>query len=251
MMTEPALRAEAVTRRFRGGAGIHGVDVTIARGEIVALVGLNGAGKTTLLRVLLGMLRPDAGRVLLHGRPLAAVDAATWSTVGQFVDGAPGYPELTARQNLTSAANLRAVFEPRDVVEAALRTFVLEPYADRRLRTLSLGNRQRVGLAGALQHAPSVVVLDEPGNALDPRGVLILRAELVRLARAGAAVLVSSHHLDEVARIADRIVVMNAGHLVGELAPGGSELERAFFDAVRRDDEAVAAAAAAVVGAER
>ncbi|MET3859305.1 ABC-2 type transport system ATP-binding protein [Dietzia sp. 2505] len=245
-MTEPAIRAERVTRCFRDGAGIHGVDLTVEEGEIVALVGLNGAGKTTLLRVLLGMLRADAGRVLLRGRVLAGASppAEEWACVGQFVDGAPGYPELTVRQNLMSSARLRDARDPGAIVDSAMRTFALEPYADRRLRVLSLGNRQRVGLAAALQHSPSVVVLDEPGNALDPRGVILLREHLVGLAGAGAGVLVSSHHLDEVARIADRIVVMNGGRVIGELPPGGSELERAFFEAVRLDDESAQDAAA-------
>jgi ABC-2 type transport system ATP-binding protein len=239
-MADFALRADRATRRFPGGGGVDDIDLRVAPGEIVALIGLNGAGKTTLLRLLLGMLRPDAGDVLLHDRSVNAPRGTDWTVVGQFVDGAPGYPELTARQNLAVAARLRGVRHPEDVVAAALRTFALEQFADRRLRTLSLGNRQRVGLAAALQHSPSVIVLDEPANALDPRGVIILREELVQLAKAGAAVLVSSHHLDEVARIAARIVVMNAGRVIGELPADGTELERAFFDAVRRDDEAVA-----------
>ncbi|MGG7611992.1 AAA family ATPase, partial [Streptomyces sp. ZG43] len=102
---------------------------------------------------------------------------------------------------------------------------------------LSLGNRQRVGLAAALQHHPRLVVLDEPSNALDPAAVLLLRDALTRRARAGAAVLVSSHHLDEVARIAHRIVIMNAGRLIGDLDPVGADLEQAFFARVLADDE--------------
>lgn len=146
-----------------------------------------------------------------------------------------------SRRNLDSAARLRGIRNPDALVAEALRAFALEPYADRRLRTLSLGNRQRVGLAAALQHDPRIIVLDEPGNALDPRGVIILREQLQRLAGTGAAALVSSHHLDEVARIADRIVVMNRGRVIGELASDGDDLERAFFDAVRADDDAAEA----------
>ena len=113
----------------------------------------------------------------------------------------------------------------------------LTAYLDRRSRTLSQGNRQRVGVAAALQHDPDVIVLDEPTNSLDPAGVILLRESLLRRAGRGAAVLVSSHHLDEVARIADRILMLNAGHLVGDLDPRAPELERAFFEAVRLDDE--------------
>ena len=102
---------------------------------------------------------------------------------------------------------------------------------------MSLGNRQRVGLAAALQHDPSVIVLDEPTNALDPAGVIRLRESLLRRANDGAAILVSSHHLDEVARIADRIVVINRGRLIGDLDPATHDIEHGFFETVRIDDE--------------
>ena len=122
------------------------------------------------------------------------------------------------------------------VVAGALAELDLERYADRRTRVLSAGNLQRVGLAVALQHHPGLVVLDEPTSALDPSGVLLLREVVQRRAEEGAAVLVSSHHLDEVARIADRITLVNAGHVVGELDPATVDLERAFFDRILRDD---------------
>jgi len=106
-----------------------------------------------------------------------------------------------------------------------------------RVRRLSAGNRQRVGLASALQHHPRILVLDEPTSTLDPAGVLLLRDALRRRAAVGAAILVSSHHLDEVARIADRITVLNAGRVVGALDPGAADIERAFFQLVLTDDE--------------
>jgi ABC-2 type transport system ATP-binding protein len=123
------------------------------------------------------------------------------------------------------------------MVAAAVDEFRLDEFAGNRARTLSTGNRQRLGLAAALQHDPAFVVLDEPTSALDPAGTLILRDSLRRRARAGAAILVSSHHLDEVARVADRITVMNAGRLIGRLDPAGTDLERALFALVLDDDE--------------
>ena len=109
-------------------------------------------------------------------------------------------------------------------------------YARVRASRLSLGNRQRIGLAAALQHDPDVIVVDEPTNALDPAGTILFREALVRRAGEGAAVLVSSHHLDEVARVAHRISVINAGRLIGTLDPGGADIERAFFALVHDDD---------------
>ena len=224
----------AVSRKFRTDPGVADLRLTVSAGEVVALVGLNGAGKTTLLKLALGMLRPDRGRVSITGVDVASAHPRLWASVGHFVDGPALYGELTVHQNLDLSARLRGA--DRGVVERSLRDFALQPLADRRARHLSLGNRQRVGLAAALQHAPTLLILDEPGNALDPAGVIVLRDLLLARKEAGGGILVSSHHLDEVARIADRIVVMNRGRLIGELSPSTPDLERALFERVRADD---------------
>jgi len=232
-----ALALDKATRVFKNGSGIFDIDLELASGSIVALVGLNGAGKSTLMRVMLGMLRPQSGHARLNGHYLDSAPLAQWARVGHLVEYPLAYPELTARRNLELSARLRGVADVTAAIDRTIREFALEQYADRRVRTLSLGNRQRVGVAAALQHDPWTIVLDEPTNALDPAGVIRLRESLLRRAADGAAILVSSHHLDEVARIADRIVVMNAGRLIGDLAPDTPEIERAFFEAVRADDE--------------
>lgn len=221
---------------FRGGAGVSDLTFAIAPGEIVALVGLNGAGKTTLMRLSLGMLRPQGGTARVLGRPLDKLSTSVWAQVGSLIEVPSAYPELTVKQNLFLAALLHQATNP-DCVQSAIETWQLGPVADRRFRRLSLGNRQRVGLAAAMQHDPRLIVLDEPSNALDPASVILLREELIRRAREGASILVSSHHLDEVARIADRVLLMNAGRLIGSLDTNGHDLERAFFERIRRDDE--------------
>jgi ABC-2 type transport system ATP-binding protein len=237
-MSELRLDASGLVRTFEGGVGLHGVDVQIGAGEIHALVGLNGAGKTTVMRLALGMLRPHAGRARINGRDVGQAGPSTWAEVGHLIETPLAYGELTVRQNLAMSARLHAV--PRAdipaVVEVALDEFDLDEYADRRVRVLSLGNKQRVGLAAALQHRPSLIVLDEPTNGLDPSGVIRLRSALVRAAKAGAGVLVSSHHLDEVARVASRISVINEGTIIGTLDPDGADIERAFFALVLADD---------------
>ena len=140
------------------------------------------------------------------------------------------YGDLTARENLLLSARLHGLTAgvAAGAVDTAIGAFGLEPYAEVRVRQLSAGNRQRVGLAAAMQHHPRVVVLDEPTSTLDPAGVLLLRDALRTRRAAGAAVLVSSHHLDEVARIADRITVLNAGRVIGTLDPTGADLEQAL-----------------------
>ncbi len=229
------VQADAVTRRFPGGAGITGIDLHVASGQIHALVGLNGAGKTTLMRVLLGMLRPDQGTVTINGRPLASAD---WSRVGHLVETPLAYGELDGRANLVLAARLHGASrnQATRMAEAVMAELNLTGYAGVRARRMSLGNRQRLGVAAALQHDPQVIVLDEPTNALDPAGVILLRDALLRRAEAGAAILVSSHHLDEVARIARRITVINAGRVIGALDPHGVDIERSFFALVHDDD---------------
>ncbi|MFT4296766.1 MAG: ABC transporter ATP-binding protein [Micropruina sp.] len=229
------LAFEQVSRVFHNGAGVTDLAFAVEPGEIVALVGLNGAGKTTLMRLALGMLRPQSGTVRVLGQPLDAVPGSAWVQVGALIEVPLAYPELTVRKNLGLAALLRGA-DP-GCVEQAIEGWRLASVAERRFRRLSLGNRQRVGLAASMQHNPRLIVLDEPSNALDPASVILLREELLRCARAGASILVSSHHLDEVARIADRVLLMNAGRLIGTLDTTGRDLERVFFERIRDDDE--------------
>ncbi len=213
---------------------LDSVDLVLAAGRVRALVGLNGAGKTTLMRVVLGMLRPDRGSVEILGSPVQTAGPQVWRRCGHLVETPFCYPELTARENLHAAATLRGLSseESRRRVDAVAELLGLEKWLDRRARTLSLGTRQKVAIGAATLHEPAVLILDEPANALDPRAVLGLRGLIRDLAAGGAAVLVSSHHLDEVARMADGIDVLHAGCIVGTLEPGGADLERRFFDLV-------------------
>lgn len=229
-----ALRAVGLVREFDGDRAIDGVDLEVPFGEVHAIVGLNGAGKTTLLRLLLGMLEPDAGTAGMLGVPARSAPPDVWSRVGHLIETPFAYPELTIEQNLAAAALLHGVDRRAvpNAVEKAVADFELGRWSGRRARVLSLGNRQRLGLASALLHQPDVLVLDEPANALDPAGVVFTRDLLRGLADRGAAVLVSSHHLDELARVADRITVLHRGRIVGSLDPTGIDLEKQFFDLV-------------------
>jgi ABC-2 type transport system ATP-binding protein len=241
-MSDPALDLRDLRHAYDGAPVLRGVDLSVAPGEVHALVGFNGAGKTTLIRAALGMVRPAHGVVRVLGADVGDAGAATWSRVGHAVDSPFVYPELTVRENLWAAARLHGVSRGRSAaaVQRVVDALALGAWAERRAAALSLGNRQRVGLASALVHDPRLLVLDEPTNALDPSGVVLLRELLVSAAGAGAGVLVSSHHLDEVARIAHRVSVIHAGVVVGELDPRGPDLERAFFDMARRADQAAA-----------
>jgi ABC-2 type transport system ATP-binding protein len=229
---------ESVRKVFPNGDGVHGISLTVEPGQIHAIVGLNGAGKSTLMRLALGMTRPDAGEITVGGIPISTAAPAVWARVGHLVEYPFAYPELTVRQNLVLAARLHGITGSRVArcVDAVIAELDLGRYANRRASALSLGNKQRVGLASAVQHDADLIVLDEPSNALDPSGVIVLRSALEARAEAGAGILVSSHHLDEVARMAHRITVINNGRVVGQISPDGIDIERTFFEIVRESE---------------
>lgn len=215
-MSSPVLALTSASKRFGDVVAVADVSLRVEPGEVYALIGLNGAGKTTLIRMVLGMVAPTTGGVEVLGRRLP--DRSVWAEVGYLVEPPTAYPELTVRENLEVVRRLRHLTRS-SVVEEVIDRFGLVEFADRRTRTLSQGNAQRLGLAKAFLHRPSLVILDEPVNALDPAGVVELRELLLDLARAQeTTVLLSSHLLGEVSRAASRIAVLHEGHLVAELS---------------------------------
>lgn len=230
-MTTP-LVASGLSRSFGDETAVDAVDLEVRSGEIHALVGLNGAGKTTLMRLLLGMLKPDSGQASVLGNDAHTAPATLWRSVGHLIETPFAYPELTVLENVTASALLRGVESPHTAAKDILNRFELGHWSGRRASTLSLGNRQRLGLASSLVHQPSILVLDEPANALDPAGVVFVRDLLKEHVADGGSVFVSSHHLDQLARVAHRITVMHRGRVVGSLDPSGVDLEQSFFDLV-------------------
>lgn len=233
--TFAASRAPWRRRRPDGARpALDGLSLHVDQGEVVAMIGLNGAGKTTALRALAGRLRPDGGTAEILGHRAADLPRNVAAQFGHVVDAPLVFADLTVTENLRAAARLHGCPAGRteELVTAARSRLGLDSWADVRARALSQGNRQRLGIGGATIHTPRALVLDEPTSALDPRGVVIVR-ELVRdLAAQGAAVLVSSHHLDEVSRVADRIVAVHAGRVVDTFDPSGPDLESRFFASV-------------------
>jgi ABC-2 type transport system ATP-binding protein len=210
----PVIEIAHLSKRYRDVTAVDDVTLRVEQGQIYALLGLNGAGKTTLIRMLLGMIVPTAGTVRVLGADVAAGDRSAWAKVGYLVEAAAAYPELTVRENLEVVRRLRRLpGSAEDIIER----LALAPYAERRARTLSLGNLQRLALAKALLHAPGLLILDEPVNGLDPAGVAEIRALLTDLAHQhGTTVFLSSHLLAEVARLATRIGILHHGRLIGE-----------------------------------
>jgi len=233
-MTGPAIAVSGLSKRFATVLALDDVTFEVRRGEVYALLGLNGAGKTTLIRTLLGMVHASGGEVEVLGRPVA--DRTAWSHVGYLVEAASAYPELTVLENLDVVRRLRKVDDPT-AVDDVIDLFGLRPFADRRARALSSGNAQRLGLAKAFLARPSLLLLDEPVNGLDPSGVAEIRDLLIDLAREhGVTVFLSSHNLTEVTRIATRIGVLHLGRLVDEFDVGAlATRARARLEIAARD----------------
>jgi len=210
--------ARGVRRTFGPVEAVRGIDLTAPPGEVTALVGPNGAGKTTLLLVLATLLVPDAGEVTVAGHDPVVEPDAVRARMGWAPDVFGLYDNLTAREYLELFGEAYRLGRARAATRAGelLELARLQEHADRPVHTLSRGQKQRLGLARALVHEPEVLLLDEPASGLDPRSRVELRELLRTLARAGTAVLVSSHLLGDLEELADRVVFVDRGATVGE-----------------------------------
>ena len=181
MSADTVIATRALTKRYRDVTAVEALDLDVRRGEVYGFLGRNGAGKTTTIRMLLGLIRPSSGEVSVLGKRIAPGETGVFARVGYLVESASAYPNLTVRENLDIQRRLTGA--PRSAVGDAIERLRLGAYADRRAGRLSLGNKQRLSLARALLHAPDVLVLDEPANALDPSSGS--RAQNLRTTSAG------------------------------------------------------------------
>jgi ABC-2 type transport system ATP-binding protein len=204
---------------------------TAPAGKVTGFLGPNGSGKTTTLRIVLGLVRPDAGAALVGGVPYGRL-ARPRRTVGALLEASGFHPGRRARDHLLVLADAAGI--PAARVDEVLGQVGLAAAADRRVREFSLGMRQRLGLAGALLGDPQVLLLDEPANGLDPAGIAWLRGLLRGLADDGRTVIVASHVLSEIAQTADHVVIVSAGQVrfagaLSDIGATGSALESAFL----------------------
>ena len=236
-----------LTKRYGSVIAADGVDLAVAAGTIHGLVGANGAGKSTVLGAILGLVAPDAGEVTILGRPRARAAARARGGLAGFVDDPRFYPYLTGRQNL----RLLSILDGHPGTERARRvdelvdTVGLTESADRRVSGYSLGMRQRLGLASALLREPSVLVLDEPTNGLDPDGTRELWSLLRAITAAGGAVLLSSHDLAAVDEVCDAVTIMREGRALwsGPVAALHRNAPPPFVRVQTTDDDAAVTAA--------
>ena len=209
------LELQGLSRRFGDVVALDDVSFSVPEGRMVGFVGPNGAGKTTAMRIVLGVLKADAGDVRWRDRP---VDAEIRRRFGYMPEERGLYPKMRVLDQLIYLARLHGLDRP-DATAQAERMVELLDVPDRlrdRTETLSLGNQQRVQLAAALVHRPEVLILDEPFSGLDPVGVDVLSGVLREQAEGGVPVLFSSHQLDLVERLCESVVLIDRGHVVAD-----------------------------------
>jgi ABC-2 type transport system ATP-binding protein len=210
-----AIETLGLTRRFGDRAAVDGVSMTVPERSIYGFLGRNGAGKTTTIKLLLGLLKADAGQARIAGIDIATDRLGAARKVGALLEAQGFYPHLSGRENLGLTCRLLDL--PAAEIDRVLDVAEMTAHGRRRVADYSLGMRQRLGLARAMLGAPPVLVLDEPTNGLDPEGIADMRRFLRELpARTGATVLLSSHLLDEIERTATHIGILSHGRLVLE-----------------------------------
>ncbi|MET7721553.1 ABC transporter ATP-binding protein [Streptomyces mirabilis] len=202
-----------LTKEYGSLRAVDDLTFRVLPGRVTGFLGPNAAGKSTTMRLVLGLDRPTSGTATVGGRPYASFDEPL-RQVGALLDAGAAHGSRTARDHLRALAASNRISERR--VDNVLEESGLASVARRRVRTYSLGMRQRLGIAAALLGDPPVVLLDEPSNGLDPEGIIWIREVLRRLAREGRTVLVSSHLMNETASFADHLVVLGRGRLLAD-----------------------------------
>lgn len=228
---DPVVCFAGLTKKYGDIVAVDDLSFSIAAGTVTGFLGPNGAGKTTTLRLLLGLAEPSAGEALVFGRGFRELDDPA-RRVGAVLESSDLHPGRSGRDHLRALALAAQI--PGSRVDEVLELVELTPAAERRVKTYSLGMRQRLGLAAALLGDPDLLVLDEPANGLDPAGVRWLRRFLRGFADRRRTVLISSHMLAEAAQTVDRVVIIDRGRLLAsgtleELTDRVTTLEDTFL----------------------
>jgi ABC-2 type transport system ATP-binding protein len=229
---ETVVSCRSLTKRYGELVAVDEVTFSLEAGTVTGFLGPNGAGKTTTLRVLLGLAEPTSGEALVFGRRYRAL-AQPLKSVGAVLESGDFHPARSGRDHLGALALAAGL--PLGRVAEVLELVELSGAAGRRVRTYSLGMRQRLGLGAALLGDPELLILDEPANGLDPAGVHWLRTFLQTLAGRGRTVLVSSHLLAEVAQTVDQVLIIDRGRLLAsgtlaEVTRGNRTLEDVYLE---------------------
>lgn len=228
MMKDLILKTENLNKSFKGQKIVDNVALEVQRNTVYGLLGPNGAGKSTTLKMMTGMLRPDAGNIIVNGHTWTRNDL---QDIGVLIETPPLYDNLTATENLQ--VRTIALRLPQSRIEEVLKIVDLTNTGKKRAGQFSLGMKQRLGIAIALLNKPKLLILDEPTNGLDPIGIQELRQLIRSFPEQGITVILSSHILSEVEQVVDDIGIIADGKLGYQgPAPQGQELESLFMQVV-------------------
>ena len=221
--SEMAVATRGLTKRYGRQPALTGLNMSVPRGRVYGFLGPNGSGKTTTLRLLVGLLRPDAGSLTLFGRPYEWRDRRRLFAVGSLIETPSFYPYLSGRDNLRVLAAAGPP-TPSARVDEVLEYVGMTGRSRDKVSAYSLGMKQRLGIAAALLSDPQLLLLDEPANGLDPAGIVAMRESLRFLTSLGKTVVISSHILPEIEQLADVVGIIDRGRLLRE-GPLSSLLE--------------------------
>lgn len=235
------IEVENLTKRYGDVTVVNNITFTAEPGQVTGFLGPNGAGKTTTMRMLTGFSPPTAGKAVVAGHDVFQESLEVRKRVGYLPENVPLYRDMSARGYLMYIAEIRGLAKRRQRADEVLDRVGLLQRANSRIRTLSKGMKQRVGLAAALIHNPDVLILDEPTIGLDPFQVLELRGLVQELGR-DHTVLFSTHILSEAERVCDKVVVINQGQIIAQGSPSElrSRLERGARVLVRVEGDSAA-----------
>lgn len=215
MNQEIILEVTNLSKKIGNTTIIHDLSFQLKKGEIKGLLGPNGSGKTTILKMIVGLLKPTSGSVKINHIDLHNNFSKAIANIGAIIENPELYEYLSGYDNLLQFYRL-SPYCSKNRVEEVIQLLEMEDYIDDKVRTYSLGMLQRLGLAQALLHHPSLLLLDEPTNGLDPSGIQDLRKHLKKLAKEGVSVIISSHLLAEIEMICDSVIILNDGQLISD-----------------------------------
>ena len=230
---QPMIEAQGLTKEYGPFVAIKDVSFSVHAGEVVAFLGPNGAGKSTTMKILTGYLSPTAGSARIAGIDVQTDRIAAARKIGYLPENGPLYPEMTPQELLEFFAQSRGVDPSR--IDQVIRQCALTDVIEKPIRKLSKGFRQRVGMAHVLLHEPEVLIMDEPTSGLDPNQIKHVR-ETIRELGETKTILLSTHILQEVEAMANRVVMISAGRVVFDGTPadlrgkGDGNLDKAFHD---------------------
>jgi len=241
MAHEIALKLETVTKLYKNGRGIEDISFTLAPGEVLGLLGPNGSGKTTTMKAIAGLVKISKGSIQVCGVDAVSRHEEAMKHTGCLIESPALYEYMTVERNLKMAAQFYSHIS-NNRVEEVLHMVEMYKYKNDKIATLSLGMRQRVGIAAALLSKPLLLILDEPANGLDIEGMIYVREVVKQVAGSGSAVLISSHLANEIQLCATKVAIIHGGRLLvvakmDTILESFASLEDFFLEQVNKSRE--------------